>query len=165
MVQQTISTGTSANDGTGDTLRSAGTKINQNFTEVYGLFPTRVSETMTTGTLADSADGTVSFSNLGRSFILTSIKPNKAAYIRIYTDDSSRTADTGRGQMFANEGAIGYQGIIWEGVTSADSSIKVAPGLIGYIDSPGSTLPARIRNLSGGSSTVQVTINATKLES
>ena len=109
----------------------------------------------------------ISFSNLGRSFILTSIKPNKAAYIRLYTDDSSRTADTssGRGQMFANEGAIGYQGIIWEGVTSADSSIKVAPGLIGYIDSPGSTLPARIRNLSGGSTTVAVTINSTKLES
>ena len=34
MVQQTISTGTSANDGTGDTLRSAGTKINQNFTTI-----------------------------------------------------------------------------------------------------------------------------------
>ena len=67
MAQQTISTGTSANDGTGDTLRSAGTKINQNFTEVYGLFPTRVSETVTTGTLADSADGNISFSNLGFS--------------------------------------------------------------------------------------------------
>ncbi len=165
MAQQTISTGTTANDGTGDTLRSAGTKINQNFTEVYGLFPTRVSETMTTGTLADSADGNLSFSNLGRSFILTSVKPNKAAYIRIYTDDSSRTADTSRGQMFANDGEIGYQGIIWEGVTSSDSSIKVAPGLIGYIDSGESTLPAKIRNLSGGSTTVAVTINATKLES
>jgi len=38
MAKQIINTGTSANDGTGDTLRQAGNKINQNFTEVYSLF-------------------------------------------------------------------------------------------------------------------------------
>tara|TARA_B100000424_G_scaffold269193_1_gene265595 strand:+ start:292 stop:1293 length:1002 start_codon:yes stop_codon:yes gene_type:complete len=37
MAKQTVNTGTSANDGTGDTLRTAGTKINQNFTELYTL--------------------------------------------------------------------------------------------------------------------------------
>tara|TARA_A100001515_G_scaffold43271_1_gene34120 strand:- start:22809 stop:23807 length:999 start_codon:yes stop_codon:yes gene_type:complete len=37
MARQTINTGTSANDGTGDTLRTAGTKINENFTELYTL--------------------------------------------------------------------------------------------------------------------------------
>lgn len=36
MAQQSISLGTSANDGTGDTLRDAGQKINENFTELYG---------------------------------------------------------------------------------------------------------------------------------
>lgn len=35
MTRQNIFTGTSANDGTGDTLRSAGTKINANFVELY----------------------------------------------------------------------------------------------------------------------------------
>ena len=35
MAKQTISTGSAANDGTGDTLRSAGVKINSNFTELY----------------------------------------------------------------------------------------------------------------------------------
>ena len=35
MVKQIIATGSVANDGTGDTLRSAGQKINQNFTEIY----------------------------------------------------------------------------------------------------------------------------------
>lgn len=37
MTRQAISTGTNANDGTGDTLRSAGTKINANFSELYTL--------------------------------------------------------------------------------------------------------------------------------
>jgi hypothetical protein len=35
MAQQTIGIGSSANDGTGDTLRVAGGKINDNFTELY----------------------------------------------------------------------------------------------------------------------------------
>ena len=35
MTRQNINIGSSANDGTGDTLRAAGTKINANFQEVY----------------------------------------------------------------------------------------------------------------------------------
>jgi hypothetical protein len=35
MARQTINTGTTANDGSGDTLRVAGTKINENFVELY----------------------------------------------------------------------------------------------------------------------------------
>ena len=36
MAQLTIGIGSSANDGTGDPLRTAFTKINANFTELYG---------------------------------------------------------------------------------------------------------------------------------
>jgi hypothetical protein len=35
MAQQTIFLGSAANDGTGESLRSAGSKINSNFTELY----------------------------------------------------------------------------------------------------------------------------------
>ena len=35
MTRQIINTGTQANDGTGDTLRVAATKINENFAELY----------------------------------------------------------------------------------------------------------------------------------
>lgn len=37
MAKQTINIGTIANDGTGDTLRQAGSKINANFTELYAI--------------------------------------------------------------------------------------------------------------------------------
>jgi len=37
MAKQAIALGTTANDGTGDTLRAAGTKINANFSELYTL--------------------------------------------------------------------------------------------------------------------------------
>lgn len=37
MARQHINTGATANDGTGDSLRNAGNKINQNFQEIYGF--------------------------------------------------------------------------------------------------------------------------------
>ena len=43
MARQTIGIGSSANDGTGDPLRTAFTKINANFTELYGSTLDRVS--------------------------------------------------------------------------------------------------------------------------
>lgn len=36
MAQQTINIGTAPNDGTGDPIRTAFDKANQNFTELYG---------------------------------------------------------------------------------------------------------------------------------
>ena len=38
MAKETVGLGTLANDGTGDTLRSGGTKINSNFSEIYTAF-------------------------------------------------------------------------------------------------------------------------------
>lgn len=35
MAQQTVNIGTAANDGSGDSLRAGGNKINANFTELY----------------------------------------------------------------------------------------------------------------------------------
>lgn len=40
MSQQTIGIGAAANDGTGDPLRTAFDKANDNFTELYGIFAT-----------------------------------------------------------------------------------------------------------------------------
>ena len=37
MAKQTLNKGSSANDGTGDTLRVGAQKINENFTELYGI--------------------------------------------------------------------------------------------------------------------------------
>ena len=56
MARQNISTGTNANDGTGDTLRSAGTKINANFAEVYAFLGGGDSSNLSSQiTLEDSA--------------------------------------------------------------------------------------------------------------
>jgi hypothetical protein len=56
MARQNISTGSAANDGTGDTLRSAGQKINQNFAELYAFLGGGDSSALSDGvTFEDSA--------------------------------------------------------------------------------------------------------------
>lgn len=56
MTQQIIQVGTIPNDGTGDSLRAAGTKINENFTELYSVSPSvAVSTSQAALALATSA--------------------------------------------------------------------------------------------------------------
>ena len=69
MGKTVINNGSSANDGTGDTLRAAATKINDNFTEIYNLLGGEFSadtngnsQALSTKiTLSDSATGLIRF--------------------------------------------------------------------------------------------------------
>jgi hypothetical protein len=56
MAQQTINIGAIANDNTGDTLRGAGQKINDNFDEIYAALPL-VAPSTWVPTLTDSGGG------------------------------------------------------------------------------------------------------------
>ena len=49
MAKQVINIGALANDGTGDTLRAAFDKVNDNFTEAYNLDINKLSNVDTTG--------------------------------------------------------------------------------------------------------------------
>ena len=69
MGKSVIENGSSANDGTGDTLRAAATKINSNFTEIYNLLggefsadSNGISQALSTKiTFSDSATGLIRF--------------------------------------------------------------------------------------------------------
>lgn len=82
MTRQNISIGTTANDGTGDTLRSAGQKINQNFVEIYqrlggdsDTLSTGITLTNNTivfeGTTADNFETVLQVANPTKDNILT----------------------------------------------------------------------------------------------
>ncbi len=63
MAKQIIGIGTTANDGTGDTLRNAMDKVNDNFTELYGAtgWQSRV-DTTNTQALTGATNNLISFS-------------------------------------------------------------------------------------------------------
>ena len=66
MAQQIINIGTIANDNTGDTLRGAGQKLNDNFDELYAALPL-VAPSTWVPTLTDSGGGrTFAITNTAR---------------------------------------------------------------------------------------------------
>lgn len=121
----------------------------------------RVSETQTTGSLANNATTNLTFSTLGKSYIIYSIEVDRGAWVRVYSDAAARTADAGRLQD--SDPAEGI-GLIGEVVSSAATTYKVTPGIAGYIHGTDTTVPVAVTNLSGSASTVQVIINVLKLE-
>ena len=93
MTRQNLNTGIAANDGTGDTLRQAGIKINQNFTELYTYLGNNGSILPIVSTI--TANGTLSLSS--RYFIL-----NKSTALALTLPNG---AYTGQQVIFTNKGA------------------------------------------------------------
>ena len=93
MAYQTLDLGTSADDGTGDSLRAGGDKINDNFSEIYTLLGTGTA--LTTGLSATASVVTLS-SAVGTFTTLTPPSPDGASlgtasveFSDIYLYDSS----------------------------------------------------------------------------
>ena len=96
MTRQNINVGSSANDGTGDTLRTAGTKINQNFQEIYTQLGGDSSTLTTQIIIKDSGSvGTIIFEGTSADSHETKlIASNVAADTTITLPDSEGTIIT-----------------------------------------------------------------------
>lgn len=111
MSQQTINTGNVANDGTGDSIRTSFTKINENFTELYSNLLPNVT-TINTNTILTSqtlviANVTASAANITVTLANCATKAN--TYVIIRTHDPGNTGYTtivntasGQGNIFVN---------------------------------------------------------------
>lgn len=76
MAKQTIDIGTTANDGTGDSLRTGAIKINENFDELYAASGTGSGTAEITFTIYhDSQVGLYMFEADGRFFLTDGIQP------------------------------------------------------------------------------------------
>jgi len=125
MAQQTIGIGTSANDGTGDALRTAFTKVNENFTEVYtSLNPSVIALSATdgstvTGTLTETLSRSLlipanTFSSNGILEAFTSVVKTGVAgnlVMRIYKNTSNTLTGATLIGTLANSGFLFGQGI------------------------------------------------------
>jgi len=116
----------------------------------------------TTASLANNATGNLTIVGF-KGYILYKIQTSVGAWVRIYTDSASRTADASRLQT--SDPSPG-SGIISEVITSGAQTIVISPGTIGFNNesSPTTNIELAVTNLSGSSSTVTVTLTIVKIE-
>lgn len=126
------------------------------------LLPTRY---ISSGTTAVTNDGdTVSIDILGfRSYALLKLETDNAAWVRLYTDYASRTADLGRTQ---GDDPVPYSGLVADVTTTGSQELIITPCIIGFNnESPATrTIPCSITNLSGTSTNITLTLTLLQQE-
>jgi hypothetical protein len=115
-----------------------------------------------TGSIANNITASVSITG-AKSYLLYSIQTSVGAWVRLYTDATSRTSDSSRTQ--GTDPTPG-SGVIAEVITSGAATQLITPGAIGFNNDvvPTTTIYASITNLSGSTSVVTVTLSALPLE-
>jgi hypothetical protein len=148
MAYQSIEIGTAANDGTGDTLRAGGDKVNDNFVEIYTLLGTGTaltsgisatssvvslaSPTITgVASFADGSAGAPSISNTGDSN--TGIFFSAADQVAITTGGTARLTISSTAATFAGGILVADDGDI--GSASATDAIQISSaGIVTFKD-------------------------------
>ena len=123
---------------------------------------TRTTVTTTTASLANNANANANITGY-KSYVLLKIQTSAAAWVRIYSDDASRTADASR---TSNTDPAPGAGIIAEVITTSAQTILISPGSYGFNNesTPTTTIPVNITNLSGSAVAITVTLTVLQLE-
>ena len=118
--------------------------------------------TGTTSSLADAAEADLDITGF-KSYALLTITTDRAARVRLYVSDATRTADASRAE---GVDPTSDAGLIAEVITTGADTVIISPGAYGFNleSSPTTTIPCRVTNKSGGASTVQVDLNILQLE-
>jgi hypothetical protein len=115
-----------------------------------------------TATLSNNTTGNLNITGF-KGYLLFKIQSSHAAWIRIYTNAASRTADAGRSED-VDPGS--NSGVIAEVVTTGSQTIIVSPGVLGFNDETPltTTIPIAVTNKSGSSVAVTVTLTVVQFE-
>ena len=123
-----------------------------------GLQPRKTASV--TQSIGSGAAANVSIST-AKGFVLYSIQTSHAAWVTLYTDTASRTADSGR--LETTDPTPG-SGVLSEVITTGAVTQLITPGTICFNSSPTATTYAKIVNKSGSTANVQVTLTYLQLE-
>jgi len=164
MAQQTISLGTVANDGTGDPIRTAFTKVNTNFTEVYAALGSlqNADNDLTAIALLSGTSGFLKKSTtdtwvLDNSTYLTSINSTQVVTALGYTPYNGSTNTSGfltgitSAQVVTALGYTPYNATNPSGYLSSITSSQVTTAL-GFTPIQSNSLSVTTAAASGGGS-------------
>jgi len=118
----------------------------------------------TASSLNDNETGNLNITGY-KAYSLFSIETSAAAWVKVYTNNTSRTADSTRSE--GNDPAPG-SGVIAEVRTNGAETIQITPGVIGfnYDNVPTTDIYVSVTNRTGLTSptSITVTLTAIKLE-
>ena len=169
MAYQALGLGSSANDGTGDDLRTGGDKINDNFVEIYTKLGTGTA--LTSGISADATTVTLTSPEISGSIIFEGATADANETTLAVTDptaDRTITLPDATGTVlldskieFANAGSIDDDSqneyIIFSKVASAVNELTIANSATGGNASTGA-LTAPSLSASGGDTNIDLTL-------
>ena len=113
-----------------------------------------------TSSLANDAVANVSLT-APKTFVLLKVETSHAAWVTLYSDTASRTADASR-QISVDP--IPGSGVLAEVITTGSQTQLITPGAICFNSAGTGTVYAKIVNKSGTTSNVQVTLTYVALE-
>ena len=113
-----------------------------------------------TSSLANDAIANVSLTT-PKTFVLQKVQTSHAAWITLYSDTSSRTADASR-QISVDP--IPGSGVVAEVITTGAQTQLITPGAICFNSAAAGITYAKIVNKSGSTANVQVTLTYVALE-
>ena len=158
-------------DSTSDTLTLVGSGITITtdsvtdtitFSNAGSGLEARSTASGTTGSLASLASADLNITGF-KGYVLLKIQTSVAAWVRLYTDGTSRTADAGRLEAVDPDPGAG---VIAEVITTGGQTILMSPAVMGFNNEtvPTTTIPCRVTNKSGSSAAVTVTLTLIKIE-
>ena len=113
-----------------------------------------------TSALANDGIANVSITT-PKTFVLLKVETSHAAWVTLYTDTSSRTADASR-QISVDP--IPGSGVVAEVITTGAQTQLITPGAICFNSAAAGITYAKIVNKSGSTANVQVTLTYVALE-
>lgn len=122
--------------------------------------PSRTTAQITTVAIASSGSVDVSITT-PKTYALLKIQTSHAAWVTLYTDTASRTADASRAET--TDPTPG-SGVIAEVITSGATTQLISPGTIGYNSAATGTTYAKVVNKSGATASITVTLHYVQLE-
>jgi hypothetical protein len=122
----------------------------------------RTTAVVSTGTIANGVTSQVE--QIGfKAYALLKIQTSAAAWVRIYTDAGSRTADVSR---LENEDPLPGAGVVAEIITTGAQTVVLSPGVIGFNNEsiPTTSIPISVTNKSGNLANITITLTLLQLE-
>ena len=127
-----------------------------------GAMASRTTASATTTSIANNATDNISITGF-KSYLLLKIQTSAAAWVRLYTDVASRTADATRDIL--TDPAPG-SGVLGEFITTGAQTVVVTPAILGFNAEsfPTTSIPMLVTNKSGATGTITVTLTLLQLE-